>query len=421
MEKPILVIGAGTFGLSTALELSRSGYRNITCFDKYPVPSPIAAGNDSNKIINYGGIYNPSETQPPSKQIKVDAFKLWASDPVYKPHYHPVGFIYAGCSYDVISPRISPGAEYLESTEKIKRYLPVLTGPLTNWQGVKLNDMDGWLHARNALISAFEECQKLGVKFKFGTEGEITSLLQQDGRVEGVVSKSGKTYLGDTIILCAGPNVVSLFDFESQLQAKGFTLAHIKVTTEEAKKFKGLPVIMNAERGFFFEPDENDELKICNEFPGYINLNSEGESIPLFVNAIPTESADAIREFLRETMPEFSERPFVKTRTCWCTDSPDRQLILSHHPDFGNLILASGDSGLSFMLMPAIGKYVTNLVKGEPGIKEWKWRPETSLNRDDKQNRHGGDGVVKDLKDIKQWVSIENSLPHAIDFANAKM
>lgn len=50
----ILIIGGGTWGCSTALELARRGYRNITVLDSHPIPSVIAAGNDVNKIMEEG-------------------------------------------------------------------------------------------------------------------------------------------------------------------------------------------------------------------------------------------------------------------------------------------------------------------------------------------------------------------------------
>jgi len=50
----ILIVGAGTWGCSTALHLTRRGYTNVTLVDPYPVPSPISAGNDVNKIVEQG-------------------------------------------------------------------------------------------------------------------------------------------------------------------------------------------------------------------------------------------------------------------------------------------------------------------------------------------------------------------------------
>lgn len=54
----ILVIGAGTWGASTALHLARRGYTNVRVFDAYPQPSAISAGNDVNKIVNFSEYQN---------------------------------------------------------------------------------------------------------------------------------------------------------------------------------------------------------------------------------------------------------------------------------------------------------------------------------------------------------------------------
>jgi len=48
----IIIIGAGAFGLSTALELSRNDYADITVFEKDEnIPSRWSAANDLNKIM----------------------------------------------------------------------------------------------------------------------------------------------------------------------------------------------------------------------------------------------------------------------------------------------------------------------------------------------------------------------------------
>ena len=48
----IIIIGAGAFGLSTALHLLRSGYTNLTVLEKdEQIPSRYSAANDLNKIV----------------------------------------------------------------------------------------------------------------------------------------------------------------------------------------------------------------------------------------------------------------------------------------------------------------------------------------------------------------------------------
>ena len=51
-EKPILIIGAGCFGLSTAHALAKAGYTDITVLDRDDqAPSRFSAANDLNKVV----------------------------------------------------------------------------------------------------------------------------------------------------------------------------------------------------------------------------------------------------------------------------------------------------------------------------------------------------------------------------------
>ena len=49
---PIIIVGGGAFGLSSALHLTRSGYTNISVFERdEQIPPRYSAANDLNKIV----------------------------------------------------------------------------------------------------------------------------------------------------------------------------------------------------------------------------------------------------------------------------------------------------------------------------------------------------------------------------------
>ena len=68
------------------------------------------------------------------------------------------------------------------------------------------------------------------------------------------------------------------------------------------------------------------------------------------------------------------------------------------------------------MSMPIIGKYISKvLTEGDDTLlqrdrENWKWRPETSHSRDNKQRRYGDKGVVTDLRDVGSFLFISFSL-----------
>lgn len=51
-HEPVAILGAGAWGLSTALHLLNAGYDNITVFDQASeIPSVYSAAYDLNKIV----------------------------------------------------------------------------------------------------------------------------------------------------------------------------------------------------------------------------------------------------------------------------------------------------------------------------------------------------------------------------------
>ncbi len=77
VDSSILVIGAGTWGCSTALHLARRGYKNVTVLDLYELPSPISAGNDVNKIVELGTLLSQT-----SRRIRISNIAKLSQLPV---------------------------------------------------------------------------------------------------------------------------------------------------------------------------------------------------------------------------------------------------------------------------------------------------------------------------------------------------
>ena len=51
LTEPIIIVGGGTFGTTTAFHLAKKGYTNISIIDRFTVPSPEVAGNGINKVV----------------------------------------------------------------------------------------------------------------------------------------------------------------------------------------------------------------------------------------------------------------------------------------------------------------------------------------------------------------------------------
>lgn len=411
----VVIIGAGTFGLSTGLQLLRSGFKNVTLVDPYPVPSLISAGNDVNKILQC------SLENTFYAELALEALNMWENDPVFKSAFHETGMVYAATDkkLDYLERRkrfiVEKKVPYteLDESEQFAKLFPSISPEdkdrFVGWKGFHQTEKCGWTFAAHALESAAKEVIRLGGKFVIDSVEEV--LFDDSSNVSGIRTLSGTIIKSQKVVLAAGANSFKFLDFKGQLLAKCWTVGHIQLTEEEAKTLKNIPVLFNLEHGFFFEPDVNNDLKFCNEFPGYINLSEDKQSVPLYRDEVPKEAEVYMRKFLKEVFPSLAQRPFNVSKICWCTDTPDRHFLIGTHPEHKGLILGTGDSGQGFKYMPNVGKYIAEVVmNGDEGLEPlkreaWKWRPEMAAKRDiyNNQKRQGGINVIKDLKDVTEW------------------
>jgi sarcosine oxidase/L-pipecolate oxidase len=91
---------------------------------------------------------------------------------------------------------------------------------------------------------------------------------------------------------------------------------------------------------------------------------------------VPQEGEDACRAALKEIIPSLAERPFTHARICWYTDTPRGDFLITYHPDFEGLFLATGGSGHAFKFLPAIGSKVVDCVEGKCSSEfkdKWAW------------------------------------------------
>ena len=355
----ILIIGGGTWGTSTALHLARRGYKNVTVLDVYPIPSAISAGNDVNKIISSGQHNNRKDEMEVNEMLAEQAFHGWNNDPLFKPYYHDTGLLMAACTsagLNRLGVKVRPGEDTnlveVRSPEEFKKLAPpgVLQGDFPGWRGYFARSGAGWAQAREALVAAAQEAQRLGVTFVTGgPQGKVITLIFENNDVQGAVTADGKIWRADQMILCAGANANQFLDFKQQLRPTAWTLVHITLAPEERELYKNIPVIFNIERGFFFEPNSDGEIKICDEHPGYTNMvpspDGSVRSVPFEKTQVPKESEARVRALLSETMPQFADRPFSFARICWCADTVNREFLIDRHPQHPSLILGCGASG----------------------------------------------------------------------------
>ncbi|ORX35174.1 putative peroxisomal sarcosine oxidase [Kockovaella imperatae] len=420
----IIIGGGGTMGSSTALHLARRGYTNIQVLDVWESPSNDSAGNDINKIAGadsiglFGGVSD-------------EAWEAWVTDPIFRPYAHNVGKLdltvgsndraaHLNKKYEKLRGLGRTDVDWMDSADAIKRKAPHLEqADITGWQGLWCAN-GGWVAARQALSAVAVECRRLGVKCASGESGTFRTLvLDSSGRCTGVEVADGTIWEGDLIVLAAGAWSPVLVDLEGQCESKAWIYAHIQLTPEESQAWKGIPTMYNDLYGFFMEPQPGTGLlKLCNEFPGYTHMalarpfplqKDIRMSVPRShtrhpTDTIPDESREDIKQLIDKCLPHLRGRPLINQGMCWCTDTEDANWLLCEHPKLPGLVLATGDSGHTFKMLPVVGSEVADLIEDKLSDTKrhlWRWRPGAG----DPNGTGEGGPRPKDLSDVEGWRS----------------
>lgn len=396
VDGPVLIVGCGVFGLSTALEAVKQG-KFVYILDKYEPPSPWSAANDFNKIIRCE--YNDEMYA----KMAIEALHLWRSDPLFKKSFNECGRI-------LISPmnhkgRLEferKGIETLRSLNEGLKYEFYKGGleignkfegfkdnDVPSNQEVKYNPEGGLGLAAQTIKDVYEYLlSHHRVRFVFGESGDVVSVKRYSNGEVGIVTASGYTHSASTVILAMGANSGSVLNLENQQSATGAFVTHIQLTDEEFDIYKNIPVLFDAEIGYFFPPDPLTKImKLCLTGRGIkrsINdpFNSNTQiSLPRYHNenptdTIPEELVDDFRQLLNKYAPSLKSHNLFGSRVCWYGDTEKSHFLIDKVPGFTNLYIATGDSGHGYKFFPNIGKYIIQMVDDnlESDMKEnWKW------------------------------------------------
>ncbi|KAI0490063.1 FAD dependent oxidoreductase [Xylaria cf. heliscus] len=394
---PVTIVGAGAFGLSTALHLAQAGYRNISVLDKgATIPSDFSAANDVNKIlrVEYDDDFYTN--------LAAEALNAWKT-PLFAPHYHQTGFLH--CVSEAAPEKafntLNSFRASAERHPEVNKYLVPINnrddivratwqfqdGPLPGWKGY-YNRYDGYAHSTNALKAVHEACVALGVRFLLGETGNVVEVLyqgqQQSRRATGLRTYDGTTHSTKLVIVAAGAAASNLVpELGAQVVAKSWSVAHVQLTDKEASVLRGIPVTYARDLGFFFEPEYGTNLlKLCPMGGGFINTDQSGVSRPPETveesQFMPAADEKRVRKLLAQTLPTLANRPLINKTLCWFADTADSDFIIDYVPNTANsVVLLSGDSGHGFKMFPIVGEWVRTLLEtrdGKQSVARWRWK-----------------------------------------------
>lgn len=320
------------------------------------------------------------------------------------------------------SPQLRSSIAPLPDSTAVRGKVPQLTGQLKGWSGY-FNSHGGYAAAAPALKAIYDELLSRGVVFHLGDAGNAIAILPDAETARFfpapkpyIRTANNQIHCADVIILATGAHTARLLPTAgAQLTAKAWAVGHVQLTAREAARLKGLPVINCRDLAFFFEPAQTTEggedtwlIKVCAHGGGYTNVGEKGAStsLPPFHakdnEGIPKEDEALIRRLLQEALPEFAARPLVRRFICWCADTADSEYVIDYVPGYNGLVLAGGDSGHAFKMLPIFGKWVADLVEAHAQKENrWRWKANQSNGKEDIAWRVG---KVRDIKEMRDHV-----------------
>ncbi|KAA8642964.1 hypothetical protein EYZ11_007251 [Aspergillus tanneri] len=412
----IVIIGAGVFGLSTALRLVEEGYQSVTVLDRAVPPVPDGSSVDISRVIrfDYGdAVY---------ARIAKEAFDLWKT-PEYNEAFHQTPCMWvtqeASNGIQTVQPRAQEYSRKtrdvltamgqtwhgLHSAEDARRQFPTLSGPLASPGFYAFyNEAAGWADAGLAIARLASRCSAAGVSFVTGKNGQVVEFEKAaDGLITAVRTASGSRVVGDRFIVATGAWTASLVPAWNSMIAAAQIVGYLRLTPEEMAQLRDLPIYFNFSTGFFCFPvhEPTGYLKVACHSYGYTNpysnLNAtsakkeDGVSAPPTIppafraNYIPEDGVQRLLAGLKEILPHLADRGFERVGLCWYNDTPTGDFILDYHPEHRNLFIATGGSGHAFKFLPVMGKYIVGCFERSLTadlLDKWRFPSEFRGRRD---------------------------------------
>lgn len=380
-EPTILIIGAGTFGTSTAYHLahaspsSQGAASHITIVDRNPSPPTAAAAIDVNRIVR------TDYAKPLYCGLANEALHGWFWSLDLQRYFHKTGWLVLD-ERDGKS-KASAGARKVFKERGFDQTLDVdVQGEVgVRWKGLGGSDLAGfesgyfnpeagWVEAAAATANFMRVAEEKGVRRVVGSVKELI-LKDGGGGVKGVRLEDGTELTADKVVLAAGAWTSSLLSpvedrleiaerdrIERQARATAVVSAYYKLSSEETSvlaKPKDMPIVVFGKHGEVIPPSEEQTLLKYN-LSAFMITNSVATASGRTIS-IPTTPAKSqyevpaavkkemgraltsklLPEYVRDKQPDY-------WRICWDACTPTEDLLMCQHPHqkLDNLYVAVG-------------------------------------------------------------------------------
>ncbi|KAF2008546.1 putative fructosyl amino acid oxidasesarcosine oxidase [Aaosphaeria arxii CBS 175.79] len=431
----VIIIGAGVFGLSTALAIAnRHPSTSVTVVDRCTPPVPDGSSVDTTRCIRW------DYPDPIYAQLAKQSQLLIEQDPELSKHFFKRGMTFVcngvpsrftqgwqdqyNLTKDLAQPEHLvdlPTRETLFQRIHGKDAKPlnrIVLGREPQWNVAYTNKEDAFIDAEAGIQVYYDRClQYPSIRFRCGTEVDHINI--DKGIAKGVVLADGSNLQSDMVIVAAGAWSSRLVSLGSRVYPIGHEVVWFKVTREEEMRWKAMSITTNDSTGLNIFPPYRGEVKVLRRSPGVKNSitipkpENRSETMEISyprtlvtnpTDIIPANAEAAIREDLREIMPSLASRPFDRTKICWISTTPTADFLIAPHPSVGGIHLATGGSAHAWKFVPVLGDLVVDSIMGNLSKElEDKWAFDKSGQSSD-QAAPRMDGAPEELRDVVRTI-----------------
>ena len=347
-----VVIGAGVFGVWTALELSRAGL-GVLILDAYGAGNSRASSGGESRIVRAG--YGSDALYSEWALRSLTSWKDLAekSD---RQLFHQTGVLWMsreGDAHGLNSIRILKQLgvifEELSRSGLESRFPQIAFGDVT-WGF--LEPESGVVIARRAVQTILQEAVTEGVDYL----PEAAMTPNGTHRLAFIETTNATKISAGVFVFACGPWLPKLFP---DLLAERITATRQDV--------------------FFFGAAPGDRRFAPPSMPAWIDFGDEAYGVPDLENrgfkiafdrhgpVIDPDSADrlmsesslvAVRQHLARHFPALTNAPLLESRVCQYENTSNGDFLIDRHPELENVWLVGGGSGHGSEHGPAVGEYV---------------------------------------------------------------
>lgn len=354
----VVVIGAGAFGVWTALHLRERGHA-VTLVDAYGPGSSRATSGDETRQLRVG--YGDRELYARMAQRAYAAWRARESE--------------FGVSLMVEAGRLELSPDWtpsLRATHAMLGRLGVPVEALTpdemrrRWPQINVDGMGlGVLEPTAAVLRAKQAIIAAGSAFA-RKGGQLMVQRARPGRADGrrlmdVELASGERVSAERFVFACGPWLPNVFPqlLGTKIKVPGREVFYFGVPSGDTRFNVGSMPNFSEDGYYGFPSLDGRGVKVCPT-TGPVTFDPDTDE-----RMVTPHELRRARAYLARRFPALANQPITETRVCQLENTAEEHFIIDWHPEWENVLIAGGGSGHAFKHGPVLGEYVGTRAVGE--------------------------------------------------------